>query len=360
MSNKHLPINKNIDCIINFVDCTGAYQNSPSSWLFERFAGALQSYDKVCATGALQPGMVQFVRVDRKSGDRSSDEDLNVVNFAFRKDLRSEPDPSIFKIGLEKIKVAMDQRKLTGVAVPYVGLDSSKLDEKQLTRFVNDSFSNTKISASFFKLPTVRDEIKKSPIITVLESPAIGKAGLDRDKLRDSAHALAEGFVSKGWRLRTTGCAIFEKHMADGFKRAGGSSEIFLPWQDFEKGKPVIASPSARTLTRAGPSDLAIAITTREAEADWQQLEDGYKKVLASATQAIMGNDLKSKTDLVVFVSTNENTLKQSLARGLAHKANVPFISTRDPSTLTAERIQNALVSGRSQKISKSREPELA
>lgn len=357
---KRQSINTSLDCIVNFVDCTGEHSNSPTKWLFQRFPGARDSYDKACARAALKPGMVQFVRVDRQSGLKSLDGDLNIVNLAFREEIRSTVDPILIKDSFDKIKSAMNERNLKSIGVPYVRLPSSPLDERHLSQLINERFSGESTTAKFFKLPESQREKQTSKIVTVLESPALVSTLTNKAEIRDSAYSLAERLASRGWQVRTTGCDVFERHVSDGFRKAGGTSELFLPWQDFGSAKRVIAAPTARTMTRVGPTDLAVALTSKELSYRWPDLEDGYKSILASATMAVMGNDLKNKSDLIIFASTSEKTAKQRLVERLSQKLAIPCLKTEDTRRISMKQIDDLLSTRYDQASKRLGEPEIA
>lgn len=116
------------DCLINPVNCRGVMGAGLAKAMAERFPGILAPYKRACETGALKPGLVQMIRVDRASGQASKDGDLWICNLPTKDDWRAPSRLEWIETALAKLPDAFEKRGIRSVAVPMLGAGLGGLD----------------------------------------------------------------------------------------------------------------------------------------------------------------------------------------------------------------------------------------
>jgi len=104
---------------------------------------------------------------------------------------------------------------------------------------------------------------------------------------------------------------------------------VYLPWRGFNKDRPVVGIPRSQEAL----SDDVLSIVYKH-EPYAEKLSDGVKRIKSRNVFQILGEDLKSPSDLVVcWTPYGEVTGGTGLAIKIAQQFNVPVINVGDPDT---------------------------
>jgi hypothetical protein len=136
-------------------------------------------------------------------------------------------------------------------------------------------------------------------------------------------------------RLSTLGYTMRSGHAPGGdsaFEIASQNSEIYLPWQSFEKDRPVVGNYVQQQAT-----DAAMQLASRIHPA-WERLDRGPRALHARNVHQILGRDLQSPVDFVVCYTPDgsltgygADTGGTATALQLAYRNNIPIINIKRP-----------------------------
>lgn len=109
------------ECLINPVNCKGIMGRGLAEAFKKRFPAIMEPYQSVCSNGTLKPGLIQLIKVDSRTGERSAEGDLTIVNFPTKDDWRQDSRIEWIEAGLDKLALQIAKRGIRSVAIPKLG-----------------------------------------------------------------------------------------------------------------------------------------------------------------------------------------------------------------------------------------------
>lgn len=317
-----------------------------------RYPGAQGPLRRVCASGAMKPGMVQLVGVNRESGEKADkgSADLLVAHLATKDHWQDPSRIEWVDRGLEKLAGAVEARGAKSVAIPMLGSGMGKLSWSDVRPLVEKHFRP--LSEKGVKVSVLGDGPKKDmdkdmpsqsgsparPDATKSAMPTGGQGGAGNDGSsggEDEAREITTPSQSKrpagtkyyaGIGARDTPDSVLKKMREvgkilakSGFVLRSGAAagadsafeegsdavdpdqkEIFLPWNGFDpkrdgrkrfaNGKSVFADEPTQAHV-----DLA-----RKYHPKYDQLGSGPRNMHARNGSQMFGRKLDRPSDVVV------------------------------------------------------------
>lgn len=121
-------IDADVDCIVNPVNCKGAMGAGLAKQIANAYPGVLEPYKRVCDEGTLRPGRIQFIRIDRFTGEKDPNSTFFVLNLPTKDDWRHPSKIEWIKEALEKVPDALVARGIKSIAFPKLGSGLGGLD----------------------------------------------------------------------------------------------------------------------------------------------------------------------------------------------------------------------------------------
>jgi len=363
-----------------------------------RYPGSQDPLRRVCASGAMKPGMVQMVGVMRATGEKAEKgkADLMVAHVATKDHWQDPSKLEWVDRGLEKLASAVEARGVKSVAIPALGAGFGKLSWDDVRPLVEKHFRP--LSEKGVKVSVLGDGPKKDMDRDMVSQtgrraapePAkpigqpgsndtgSGSAGGEED-LRvittpsQSTRPAGTKFYA-GIGARDTPDAVLKKMKAvgkllakSGFVLRSGAAkgadsafeegadeidpnlkEIFLPWNGFDPhrdgkkryadGKTVFADEPSK-----GHIDLA-----RKYHPKYDQLGSGPKNMHARNGSQMFGRKLDRPSDVVVCW-TEGGKVKGGTGQALriAEDSGIEVVNMGDPriAKLSANAVARVVVS---------------
>ena len=364
-----------------------------------RYPGSQEPLRRVCASGAMKPGMVQLVGVMRDTGEKAEKgkADLMIAHLATKDHWQDPSKLEWVDRGLEKLASAVEARGVKSVAIPALGAGFGKLSWDDVRPLVEKHFRP--LSEKGVKVSVLGDGPKKDmdrdmvsqtgkrvePEQTKINTQTgsngdgSGGGGGGEDDLREittpsqSTRPAGTKFYA-GIGARDTPDAVIKKMKAvgkilakSGFVLRSGAAkgadsafeegadevdpnlkEIFLPWNGFDplrNGKKRYAD--GKTVFADEPSQPHVDLA-RKYHPKYDELGPGPKNMHARNGSQMFGRKLDRPSDVVVCW-TEGGKMKGGTGQALriAEDNGIGVVNMGDPriSKLSAEAVARVVVS---------------
>lgn len=137
--------------------------------------------------------------------------------------------------------------------------------------------------------------------------------------------------AADGWILRSGGASGADTAFEQGCDLSHGEKEIYLPWKGFNKNNSILYNIS--------PEAYEYAKTFHPA---YSRLTPGAAKLIARDTYQVLGGDLKSPSDIVVYCAeTTRSGVKGGTGQAvrIAQFHKIPTLNILDCCKLNLEEI---------------------
>jgi hypothetical protein len=160
-------------------------------------------------------------------------------------------------------------------------------------------------------------------------------AGIGSRSITDSMYSVclrvATVLAHEGWVLRSGGASGADTAFEQGCDLAHGEKEIYLPWKGFNENKS--------NLYQISPDAYDYAKTFHPA---YSRLTPGAAKLIARDTYQVLGKDLKSPSNIIVYCAeTDRKGVKGGTGQAvrIAQHHNIPVFNILDCYKLKLEEI---------------------
>lgn len=128
---------------------------------------------------------------------------------------------------------------------------------------------------------------------------------------------VGEFLATKGYTLRSGGAKGADKSFEIGCDKINGLKEIYLPWKGFEG--------SNSDLIVNNPKAFEIA---EKYHPYWFNLKDGAKKLQARNSHQVLGEDLETPSDFIIYYTKNGKlTGGTAQALRIANEYKIPIFN---------------------------------
>lgn len=345
------------DVIINPVNChvhklQAGWQKGLAGAFETRFPGSQAPLRNACAEGKMRPGMVQPVRVDRATGEKSPEGDMFVLNVATKDHWKNPSRMEWVDDGLRKVAEFVQVKGLKSVAIPKLGAGLGRLTWEDVREKVVHHFGPLAAAGVNVMVLGEGPEREVGPRSAAARRLEIARpegtrfvAGIGArdtpapmlEKLRDIGTIMAKA----GCVLRSGGADGADKFCEDGWDAAGGEKEIFLSWDGMNDRRPDNNSVFAFAYKDNDPEAVIARSyyhrTPAKPDGDaekWARLGRGGRSHMTRNTNQMLGPNPghSPQTDLVLCWTKNGQIVGGTgQALRIAQDKGVPILNLGDP-----------------------------
>ena len=120
--------NSSCEFLVNPVNCVGVMGKGLALEFKNKYPLNFEIYKKACDNASFNIGNLLIVPVDNKF----------IVNFPTKKHWRNKSDLEFIKIGLEELKVAINDFNIKSIALPKLGCGLGGLDWNEVFDLIKD------------------------------------------------------------------------------------------------------------------------------------------------------------------------------------------------------------------------------
>lgn len=308
------------ECIVNPVNSKvhllkPGHQMGLAGTFEEKFPAIQASLKEMCKIGQMQPGRVQFQRVDRKTGNKSKDGDLIIANLATKDHWQPPSKMEWVKRGSEKLAEKLAEFGVKSVAIPPLGTGYGKLDWKDVQREMHIALKP--LADKGVKVMILGEDVNgymkegavqptaaapKSSEPFVPNGPVFSYGGIGaRDtpepvlkKMREVAAILGQ----EGGILRSGGADGADDAFEQGAKSVNAPMEIFIHKPTFN-GRVADGKTYIHDLT-----DKHFELAEKYHPA-WDKCNANARGLMARNSSQNLGRDLKTPSDVMISYSKN-------------------------------------------------------
>jgi len=319
--------------IINPVNCVGAMGKGLALAFARKYPAILEPYKSACDKGLMKPGGVQLIGLDDKGArTKLGDAHRIVANVATKDHWRDPSRLEWVDTALEKLSRVAEEKALGSVGVPMLGAGLGGLPWPDVRASIEKHFrprSEKGLGVVVFGEagPEAERAAQGASAPSGVSGPAYAGIGA-RDTppgALERIEKLAGALARKGYVMRSGGAKGADTAFETGARAAGGSVEIYLPWNGFNdrkvNGRDVIAHVTDKHL------DLA-----KSYHPAWERLGRGPRNLMGRNASQMLGKDLDAPSALVVCWTKNGEVVGgtgQSLR--MAMDKGVPVLNLGDP-----------------------------
>jgi len=342
------------DLIINPVNCVGVMGKGLALAFKKKYPAILKPYVNACKEGAMKPGSVQLIRINKNTGERvrgeGSGPEVLVANLATKDHFRDNSQLEWVDTGLKKLAGAVEQKGVKSVAIPMLGAGLGGLDWKDVRKSVEKHFRPLSERGVKVIVLGEAEEHHKTTSPAVKLSDAYGAdeeyyAGIGaRDtpatvcrKMEDVGEILAK----RGYTLRSGAAKGADSAFEKGADRVAGKKEVFLPFDGFEpeRGGEKRYANGVNVFSEVTSKHIDLASRYHP---KFESLGPGGKKLMGRNGSQMLGRDLKTPSKLVLCWTKGGKVVGGTgQALRMAEDSGAQVLNLGDPriSSLSAENI---------------------
>lgn len=136
--------------------------------------------------------------------------------------------------------------------------------------------------------------------------------------------SLGQFLANNGWTLRSGGAEGADTAFEEGCDLANGKKEIYLPWQKFNGNSSLLYYESKEI-----PEDIRIKSfeLAEQFHPGWEYLSSASKLLISRNGFQVLGQDLCSPVDMILYWCPSDNTGGTGQALRIAAAKDIPMFN---------------------------------
>lgn len=348
------------ECIVNPVNCQvhklrSGWQKGLAGAFESRFPAAQPPFRAACEKGAMKPGFVQLIRLDRATGARDPEGDLFIAHLATKDHWAVPSRMEWVDRGLEKLAAKLVEKDVKSVALPMLGAGLGKLAWHDVRGLVEKHFrpladAGVKVMvmgegpehdrgrAGSSQAAGARRDVPE-------DMEGIYVAGIGARKTPEAAlerlEKLSRRLARRGYILRSGGADGADTVCEKAWDAEGARKQIFLGWNGMNGRKPDGKSVFCFDMPPGCiEEEVARKVFHRDAEYPegnqkaWRNQRRGSRALQCRNTNQVLGPNVGTspKTSLVICWTKNGDEVGGTAqALRIANDNDIAILNLGDP-----------------------------